>query len=111
MSDRQPDKDLGMQRLIARRDFLNGAAMTAGTAAWLLGMEQPAKAAQQDAPDYYPPAFTGMRGTPDGSFEAAHALRDGTFWKTAGPPVDTRETYDLIVIGGQRRHSRDRIAV
>ena len=89
-----------MQRLIARRDFLNGAAMAAGTAAWLLGMEQPAKAAQQDAPGYYPPALTGMRGSPDGSFEAAHALRDGTFWKTAGPPVDTRETYDLIVIGG-----------
>jgi spermidine dehydrogenase len=89
-----------MQRLIARRDFLNGAAMTAGTAAWLLGMEEPAKAAQQDHPGYYPPALTGMRGSPDGSFEAAHALRDGTFWKTAGPPVDTREVYDLIVIGG-----------
>ena len=100
MSDRQPDKDLGMQRPIARRDFLNGAAMAAGTVAWLLGMEQPAKAAQQDAPGYYPPALTGMRGSPDGSFETAHALRDGTFWKTAGPPVDTRETYDLIVIGG-----------
>jgi spermidine dehydrogenase len=89
-----------MQRLIARRDFLNGAAMAAGTAAWLLGMEEPAKAAQQDTPGYYPPALTGMRGSPDGSFEAAHALRDGTFWKTAGTPVDTGEIYDLIVIGG-----------
>jgi spermidine dehydrogenase len=89
-----------MQGQIARRDFLNGAAMTAGTVAWLLAMEEPAKAAQQDAPGYYPPALTGMRGSPDGSFEAAHALRDGTFWRTAGPPLDTRETYDLIVIGG-----------
>ncbi|MGA2739042.1 MAG: NAD(P)-binding protein [Bryobacteraceae bacterium] len=100
MSDRQPEKDLGMQRPIARRDFLNGAAMAAGAAAWLLGMEQAGKAAQQDAPGYYPPALTGMRGSPDGSFEAAHALRDGTFWKTAGQPIDTRETYDLIVVGG-----------
>jgi spermidine dehydrogenase len=100
MSDPQPDKDLGMRRPIARRDFLNGAVMAASTAAWLLGMEQTGKAAQQDAPGYYPPALTGMRGSPDGSFEAAHALRDGTFWKTAGQPIDTRETYDLIVIGG-----------
>jgi spermidine dehydrogenase len=85
---------------ITRRDFLNGAPMSAATAAWLLGMERSAQAAQQDAPGYYPPALTGMRGSPDGSFESAHALRDGTFWKTAGQPVDTREAYDLIVAGG-----------
>ena len=30
----------------------------------------------------------------------AHALRDGTFWDTAGTPQDTGETYDLIVVGG-----------
>jgi len=95
-----PDKDLGLLRSITRRDFLNGAAMTAGTAAWLLSMEEPVQAAQQDASGYYPPALTGMRGSPDGSFEVAHALRDGTFWKTAGTPVDTHETYDLIVVGG-----------
>src|ERR1700691_5874887 len=74
--------------------------MSTGTAAWLLGMEQTGRAAQQDASGYYPPALTGMRGSTDGSFETAHSLRDGTFWKTAGPPIDTRETYDLIVIGG-----------
>ena len=85
---------------ITRRDFLNGAPMSAATAAWLLGMERSAQAAQQDAPGYYPPALTGMRGSPDGSFESAHALRDGTFWKTAGQPVDTHEAYDLIVAGG-----------
>ena len=26
-------------------------------------------------------------------------LRDGTFWQTAGTPINTRETYDLIVVG------------
>jgi spermidine dehydrogenase len=96
----EPLKDLGIDRPIARRDFLNGAAWATGTAAWLLGMEQTATAAQQDAPGYYPPALTGMRGSSDGSFETAHALRDGTFWKTAGTPTDTHETYDLIVVGG-----------
>jgi hypothetical protein len=56
MSDHQPNNDLGMHRLITRRDFLNGAATAAGTAAWLLAMEEPAKGAQQDAPGYYPTA-------------------------------------------------------
>ena len=41
-----------------------------------------------------------MRGSHPGSFDAAHALRDGTFWDTAGTPQDTGETYDLIVVGG-----------
>ena len=41
-----------------------------------------------------------MRGSHPGSFEAAHALRDGTFWDSAGKPQDTGETYDLIVVGG-----------
>jgi spermidine dehydrogenase len=54
----------------------------------------------QDSPGYYPPTLTKMRGSHPGSFDAAHALRDGTFWDSAGKPVDTRESYDLIVVGG-----------
>ena len=53
----------------------------------------------QDAAGYYPPALTGMRGSHDGSFEAAHALRDGTYLKTAPQAVDTREKYDLVIVG------------
>jgi spermidine dehydrogenase len=30
----------------------------------------------------------------------AHSLRDGNFWDHAGTPVDTKETYDLVVVGG-----------
>ena len=41
-----------------------------------------------------------MRGSQPGSFDVAHALRDGTFWDTAGEPTDTGEVYDLIVVGG-----------
>jgi len=37
---------------------------------------------------------------PPGAFEAAHSLRDGTFWDSAGKPEDTGETYDLIIVGG-----------
>jgi spermidine dehydrogenase len=44
--------------------------------------------------------LTGIRGSQPGAFDVAHALRDGTFWETAGDPSDTHETYDLIVVGG-----------
>ena len=54
-------------------------------------------AAAQDRPGYYPPLLTGMRGSHPGSFEAAHALRDGAK-HDAG--IETGETYDLIVVGG-----------
>jgi spermidine dehydrogenase len=40
-----------------------------------------------------------MRGSHAGSFETAHALRDGTFPVAGANPVDTGEYYDLIVVG------------
>src|SRR5579863_10586084 len=107
-----------MDREITRRDFLNGIAVGAGgllAAAWLPGMGIPSSGplpapwgvaaagvvpGPQDAPGYYPPALTGMRGSHPGSYEAGHAMRDGTFWKAAGAPVQTGEHYDLVVVGG-----------
>ena len=79
------DKELGMDRPIVRRDFLQGAAM--GTAAAFAGLP-PADAAAaeaelQNAPGYYPPTRTGLRGSHPGAFEAAHELRDGDFWNGA----------------------------
>jgi spermidine dehydrogenase len=90
-----------MHRNVTRRDFLNGVAMTAGAAMmpWdLFAAANPAS--PEKSPDYYPPAQTGMRGSHPGSFDAAHGLRDGTFWESAGKPEDTGETYDLIIVGG-----------
>ncbi len=106
--DQSPDRDreLGMDRAISRRDFLNGAALGAAGllgGSWLLNLEAAAddvSKVSQDTPGYYPPALTGMRGSHDGSFEAAHSLRDGTFFKTAPPQIDTHETFDLIIVGG-----------
>jgi spermidine dehydrogenase len=91
------DHELGMHRPISRRDFLNGVAISAGAA--LTGTQR-VQAAVQDEPGYYPPLLTGMRGSHDGSYEIAHALRDGAFWKIAGKPVNTRELYDLVIVGG-----------
>jgi spermidine dehydrogenase len=100
---KQRDRELGMGRDITRRDFLNGVAMTAGAAVmpWdLFAMGGQAETGSEKSPNYYPPALTGLRGSHPGSFDAAHSLRDGTFWDTAGKPEDTGETYDLIVVGG-----------
>jgi spermidine dehydrogenase len=100
------DRELGMRRKITRRDFLNGVAVTAGAAMmpWDLAAagfgEGQAAVGPETSPNYYPPALTGMRGSHPGSFDAAHALRDGTFWDSAGKPEDTGETYDLIIVGG-----------
>ena len=100
------DRELGMFRNITRRDFLNGVAIGAGAAAAesllpsLVWADAAGAVAPQDRPGYYPPALTGLRGSHVGSFEAAHNLRDGNFWKSAGKPVDTGEAYDVVIAGG-----------
>ena len=95
-----------MHRKITRRDFLDGVAVTASAAlmpsglfAAGLGLGQ-AAGGPENSPNYYPPALTGMRGGHPGSFDAAHSLRDGTFWDSAGKAEDTGEIYDLIIVGG-----------
>jgi spermidine dehydrogenase len=107
-SPSQQDLQLGMNREITRRDFLNGVALGtgAGLLAGSLGAERLLAAAILDefapekASDYYPPAKTGMRGNHDGTFTYAHRLRDGESSDSLGEPQDTGETYDLVVVGG-----------
>ena len=96
------DRELGMGRGVTRRDFLNGVALAAGAAMLRSDLLAAAdmQAGRELSSDYYPPALTGLRGSHPGSFDAAHSLRDGTFWEQAGTPVDTGETYDLVVVGG-----------
>jgi spermidine dehydrogenase len=96
------DKDLGMDRAIDRRDFLQGVAIGALASGLAPELAEAARAEQspQDAPGYYPPTRLGMRGSHPGSFEMAHALRDGDFWNRAERLDDTGESYDLVVVGG-----------
>ncbi len=100
---RQPtDRALGMDRPITRRDFVQGVAV--GSAGALAAALWPAAAtaadglpvAAQDVAGYYPPRLTGLRGSHPGSFEAAHARRDGL---PLPPPHALDETYDLVVVG------------
>lgn len=99
------DRELGMDRNITRRDFMNGIALQLGgtlRSPWLEGLLAPQMSppSEQDRTGYYPPTRTGMRGSHPGSFEVAHALRDGRFRETAAKPVETGEEYDLVVVGG-----------
>jgi spermidine dehydrogenase len=107
LRDDRPAREqiLGMNAAITRRDFLNGVAIAGGGAVTggllpeFMATAFAGSAAPQDQPGYYPPALTGLRGNHVGSFEAAHALRDGDFWPHAGEVTDTHETYDLVVVG------------
>jgi spermidine dehydrogenase len=96
------DRYLGMDRPITRRDFINGAAVIVG-GTLLAGGTFYGRSAETNAhsqAEECPPKLTGLRGSHPGSFETAHSLRDGTFWKTTALPTDTGELYDLVVVGG-----------
>ena len=108
VSGDRKDSELGMNREISRRDFLNGVAIGAG--ATLMGSSIGARElfaaaafdefAPEKAPDYYPPARTGIRGNHDGSFTFAHRMRDGESVSALGDAVATGESYDLVIVGG-----------
>ena len=99
MKDKSRDRELGMDRPISRRDFLNGVALTAAGAAGLMGggFGRPAHAAASSA---NPPALTGLRGHGVDAMNIMHSVRDGEFWDKAPTPEATGETYDLVVVGG-----------
>lgn len=85
---------------ISRRDFLNGCALGAAAGATICPAEAIAQGLvdERSLPaDYYPPTRLGMRGSHDGSFEFAHAMRDGQTWRTSDAGDGN---YDLVVVGG-----------
>ena len=101
MSDAR-DRRLGMDRPVTRRDFLDGVGQAlTGSAAYLAcgAVVRARDAGAQPPAATYPPALTGLRGTHDGAWEVAHALRDGRAWDEA-TSSDTGERYDLVVVGG-----------
>jgi len=93
---KKTDEQLGMNRQIARRDFIQATVLTS------IGLMLPSSCLvpnnENELPkNYYPPIKTGMRGSHDGSFETAHALaREGIQFDN---PIDSGEYYDLIVVG------------
>ena len=89
-----------MSKEITRRDFLDGVAISVGSAA-LLGpkkaLASAVEAASSETRHYYPPTLTGIRGSHEGAYEASHALA----WRGEKPSsyTDLEEEYDLVVVG------------
>ena len=103
-----------VEPLIDRREFIGGvvaaAVLTSPVGAEVASVAEKstaiadstsasASATAATASSPYPPALTGLRGQYPGSFEIAHAARDGEF----NNPVTAEnagERYDLVVVGG-----------
>jgi spermidine dehydrogenase len=102
MTTRAEHRDLGMDRRIERRDFLNGMAVgVAGAYAALYDgrvLAQPAPASARADP--YPPARLGLRGQHPSAVEAFGRIKSGAYATFPAIDVDTKESYDLVVVGG-----------
>ncbi len=93
------DRELGLFAPITRRDLLHGVAVGAlgAMAPPLAALAAADEFAPEQAPGYYPPALTGLRGNHPGSFEVAHERAwGGREWRDA-ERLDER--YDLVVVG------------
>jgi spermidine dehydrogenase len=77
---------------LTRRDFLNGVAL-----AIVAGASPAQLFARSAAPKPYPPGQLGLRGSHPGSFEVAHALRDGARFDLAAVPAT--EIHDVVIVG------------
>lgn len=80
---------------LIRRDFLNGAAIAI---TGLLGGLPIAAAGQRAADAVDPTRLAGLRGSQPGSYDVAHALRDGQTFDLDSVPVT--ENHDLVIVGG-----------
>src|SRR5208337_841872 len=89
-------RDLGMTRKIDRRDFLNGVAIgvTAGLSA-LANAQAQSAVAEND-----PPLRTGLRGNYPAAVDEFDAIRQGKYAQSPVSDADSREEYDLVIVGG-----------
>ena len=94
-------RNLGMDRRIARRDFLNGVAVgIAGAYSAWHTRSASAQPAQRSAAADYPPAIAGLRGHYPAAIQHFDVIERGTFAEYPSIDVNTGEVYDLVVVGG-----------
>jgi spermidine dehydrogenase len=117
--DNSNDKTLGMDERMTRRDFLNSTLLASGGA--LLAPIAPAellraggsKSSLRTSGGSGAPVsdddWTGYGGVGDYAdsngnttavLEAGHQIRDGVFNSLPADVIDTKETYDCVVVGG-----------
>jgi spermidine dehydrogenase len=102
------ERALGLDQDITRRDFLNSTLIASG--AMLLNSASPAQLVAQAAPTGdASDDWTGYGGIGDYAhsngntqsvLDAGHQIRDGLFDSLPADLIDTRETYDCVVVGG-----------
>lgn len=87
--------DLGMDRPIARRDFLNGVAIgvTAGISALAVSGAQAAQA------DNDPPLHSGLRGNYPEAVSEFDAIREGQYVRFPVADAEMHEDCDLAIVG------------
>lgn len=100
------DKRLGMDREITRRDFLEGSLAFAAGATLAAGatpadgsVKRPVGMKRSASKTPYPPASAGLRGSHQGSFEAAHELAWEGRRDWGSIRDDDSTDYDLVVVG------------
>jgi spermidine dehydrogenase len=92
---------LGMEKPIARRDFLNGVAIgITGAYGALNGMIADAAllSGSTDAAQY-PPLRTGLRGQYPAAVEEFAHIREGKYAQFPVPDNEINEVYDLVIVG------------
>jgi spermidine dehydrogenase len=92
---------LGMDRPIARRDFLNGMAIgISGACASLNGLCSLSGSgfAGMDV-NQYPPLRSGLRGQYPAAVEQFEAIRSGNYSAFPVADADIREEFDLVIVG------------
>jgi len=102
---KKSDIELGLDRAITRRDFIQGSSLVLGGAVAGIGTA----AAQSDyafdvGPGWYGPGGVGdyamsHGNTPD-VIRVAHEIRAGRYDDPLRDAIDSGETYDLVVVGG-----------
>ena len=87
---------------MTRRDFLNATLLGAG--ALLLDLPAPSRLFAQSERPWGGYSGVGDYSVSNGNTEDvvryAHAMRDGKYETAKTSPVDTGESYDLVIIGG-----------
>jgi spermidine dehydrogenase len=98
MGSASEDRDLGMGRPIARRDFLNGIAVgVAGACAASASDGQCLRGRSSAAPRCRRlPAVARRAARRPSSLEDFDGIRAGAFARASDAGSDTREDYDLV---------------
>jgi spermidine dehydrogenase len=87
-----------MDRRIPRRDFLQGLAIAIGASA-VRDIQAQSPARGSPSPATYPPSLTGLRGNYPDAIAAFGPVERGAFRPFPPLDVDTREEYDLVIVG------------